>query len=238
MFTDACYCYLGIDRLEDARLLAEEQLKSDLLSDLQKADYFCVLGDINNDEESYERAWRISKGRHARSMRSLGTLLVHQKRHKDAANAFERALNLNHLHPGTWFVYGICNFVCEEFKLAAKGFRQCVRLEYDNFEAWANLSNAELKAGNKVAAHRTLNEAIKCNYEKWELWENFITIATDIGDFNGSIRNVSNKKLLADRTVRERSCTIGIRPVLLVVSYVFQETLDETITEPMFVYWK
>ena len=85
-------------------------------------------------------------------------------------------------------MYGICRFVGEQFKEAARGFRRCVQLEYDNFEAWANLSNAELKAGNKEAAHRALGEAIKCNFEKWELWYNFVTIATDIGDFNGSIR--------------------------------------------------
>ena len=54
-----------------------------------------------------------------------------------------------------------------------------------------NLSNALLKAGEKVSAHRTLNEAIKCNYDKWELWENFITIATDVGDFNGAVRKCS-----------------------------------------------
>ena len=101
---------------------------------------------------------------------------------------FFEALNLNHLHPGTWFVYGICRLVGEEFKEAARGFRRCVQLEYDNFEAWANLSNAELKAGNRDAALRTLLESIKCNFEKWELWFNLVTIATDLGDFNSSIR--------------------------------------------------
>jgi len=50
------------------------------------------------------------------------------------------------------------------------------------------LANAELKAGNKIAAHRSLAEAIKCNYEKWELWENFLTISVDCGDFGGAIR--------------------------------------------------
>ena len=43
------------------------------------------------------------------------------------------------MNPGTWFVYGICRFVGEEYKEAARGFRRCVQLEYDNFEAWANL---------------------------------------------------------------------------------------------------
>lgn len=92
MFTDACYTYVLIDQPNEARKLAETKLEESDISDLQRADYWCVLGDINNDEEAYEKAWRLSKERHARSMRSLGTLLVHKKRHSDAAEAFQRGI--------------------------------------------------------------------------------------------------------------------------------------------------
>lgn len=90
MFTDACYTYVLIDQPAEAAKLAETKLNEDNITDLQRADYWCVLGDINNDKESYEKAWRLSGERHARSMRSLGTLLVHKKRHSDAADAFNR----------------------------------------------------------------------------------------------------------------------------------------------------
>ena len=90
MYTDACYTYVIIDRPDDARKLAEEKLEEADISDLQRADYWCVLGDINNDEEAYQKAWRLSNERHARSMRSLGTLLVHKKRHSEAADAFHK----------------------------------------------------------------------------------------------------------------------------------------------------
>ena len=92
MFTDVCHCYLSIEQPQDAKKIAEERLKSDLVSNLEKADYLCILGDIENDEECYHKAWRLSKGRHARSMRSLGTLLVHRKRHGEAAAAFEKGM--------------------------------------------------------------------------------------------------------------------------------------------------
>ena len=78
------------------------------------------------------------------------------------------ALGLNHLQPGTWFAHGCASLICSRYSDAARSFRRCVTLEYDNYEAWANLSNAELRAGNKRAAHLSLSEAIKCNYEKWE----------------------------------------------------------------------
>lgn len=92
------------------------------------------------------------------------------------------------MQPGTWFAHGCAQLICSEYPDAARSFRRCVTLEYDNYEAWANLSNAELKAGNKAAAHRSLYEAIKCNYEKWQLWENFLIVSTDLGDFCGAIR--------------------------------------------------
>ena len=44
MFTDACYCYLSIERQDEARALAERELKNDTISNLHKADYLCVLG--------------------------------------------------------------------------------------------------------------------------------------------------------------------------------------------------
>ena len=71
------------------------------------------------------------------------------------------ALELNHLQPGTWFARGCASLVCSRYPEAARCFRRCVTLEYDNYEAWANLANAELRAGNKLAAHRSLSEAIK-----------------------------------------------------------------------------
>ena len=79
-----------MERHAEAEKLAKEHIEADSISPLEKADYLCVLGDIYNDEEYYNKAWRISKGRHGRSMRSLGTLLVHKKRHREAAEAFSK----------------------------------------------------------------------------------------------------------------------------------------------------
>ena len=92
MYTDACYCYLSIEQPEEAKKIAEERINSENISNLEKADFYCILGDIENEEEFYKKAWRISKGRHARAMRSLGTLLVHRKRHAEAASAFEKGI--------------------------------------------------------------------------------------------------------------------------------------------------
>lgn len=37
-------------------------------------------------------------------------------------------------------------------------------------------------------AFRTLQEALKCNYERWQIWENFISVCIDLGEFSEAIR--------------------------------------------------
>lgn len=37
-------------------------------------------------------------------------------------------------------------------------------------------------------AFRTLQEALKCNYERWQIWENFIAVCIDLGEFSEAIR--------------------------------------------------
>lgn len=187
MWEDTCYCYIANGMNTKAEELANKCLEMDI-DDARKANFWCIKGDLNDSIEFYQKGWEMSKKRHARSMRSMGALLVHLKRYEEAADAFKSALELNHLQPGTWFALGCASLICGRYSDAAKAFRRCVTIEYDNYEAWANLANSELKSGNKPAAHRCLAEAIKCNYDKWELWENFVTIAIDCGDFNGAIR--------------------------------------------------
>ncbi|GBN98457.1 Tetratricopeptide repeat protein 27, partial [Araneus ventricosus] len=63
-----------------------------------------------------------------------------------------------------------------------------VMLDPDNFEAWNNLSNAYIRSQQKERAWRSLQEALKCNYEEWRVWENFLAVSTDLGVFEDVIR--------------------------------------------------
>lgn len=37
-------------------------------------------------------------------------------------------------------------------------------------------------------AFLTLQEALKCNYESWQIWENFLLVSTDVGAFRDVIK--------------------------------------------------
>ena len=36
-------------------------------------------------------------------------------------------------------------------------------------------------------AFKALSEAIKCNFDKWQLWENYLAICCDVGQFHEAI---------------------------------------------------
>jgi hypothetical protein len=89
MLEEACYCLIASQMNKQAEEKADECLAREDFSDIRKAAFWCIKGDIHDNEEFYNKAWELSKHRNARSMRSLGALLVHKKRYEEAADAFQ-----------------------------------------------------------------------------------------------------------------------------------------------------
>ena len=73
---------------KQAEELADNCLNRSDFDDARKANFWCIKGDIKDDESFYQKAWELSRGRNAKSMRSLGALLVHRKKYEEAADAF------------------------------------------------------------------------------------------------------------------------------------------------------
>ncbi|MBN3317821.1 TTC27 protein, partial [Atractosteus spatula] len=79
---------------------------------------------------------------------------------------------------------GLCTFINFFFSL----FLLCFFALTQNAEAWNNLSTAYIRLKQKTKAFRTLQEALKCNYEHWQIWENYITTCIDVGEFAEAIK--------------------------------------------------
>ncbi|ESN95972.1 hypothetical protein HELRODRAFT_86233, partial [Helobdella robusta] len=149
---------------------------------------FCYLGDVTKDYECYERAWSLSKNSFSRAKKSMGLWWLGRREFEKSLEHFETSLEINPLQIGLWFTYGCAGLSCGRFEKAATAFRRCVNLDNDNFEAWNNLATAYIRSHNKPRAFVTLQEAIKCEYENWRLWENYLIISVDIGQFEETIR--------------------------------------------------
>jgi len=75
------------------------------------------------------------------------------------------------------------------WELAAKSYRSYCSFEMDSFEAWNNLAKCYTKLNQKERAWRVLQEALRCDYDNWKVWDNLLVISTDIAVFEDVLRS-------------------------------------------------
>ncbi|XP_070772657.1 tetratricopeptide repeat protein 27 [Enoplosus armatus] len=213
LWEDAVICYERLGQHGKAEEIVRRELEKKETPSL-----YCLLGDILRDHQYYDRAWELSGQRSGRAMRSKALLHLHNKELQQCVDCFERSLKINALQLGVWFSLGCAYFALEGYEGAAKAFQRCVGLEPDNAEAWSNLSTAYVRLQKKNKAFLTLQEALKCNYEHWQIWENFINVSTDIGDFAEVIK--AYHRLMDLRENYKDTQVKGTAPSVVLVSFL------------------
>ncbi|XP_057353270.1 tetratricopeptide repeat protein 27 isoform X3 [Manis pentadactyla] len=131
---------------------------------------------------------------------------------EDVVICYERAGQHGKL--GVWFSLGCAYLALEDYGGSAKAFQRCVTLEPDNAEAWNNLSTSYIRLKQKAKAFRTLQEALKCNYEHWQIWENYILTSTDVGEFSEAIKAYHRLLDLRDKYKDVQVLRILVRAVI------------------------
>ncbi|XP_064623663.1 tetratricopeptide repeat protein 27-like [Lineus longissimus] len=208
LWSSVIECYQVLGRREKAEKVIREQLAIK-----ETADLYCYLGDVTHDLQHYEKAWEMSKRRSSRAQKHWGLHLFSEGKTKEAIDHLEQCLNLNPLQEELWFTYGCACMGEGELKKAIAGFRRSVGIEPDSFQSWNNLAACLIKDDQKVAAFRILGEAIKCKFDSWRLWENYLLIGIDIGNFEQGIRAYSKMLDLKDRYTDIQLLTILVRAV-------------------------
>lgn len=169
-----CYCALG--KTAKAENVIRQELQKHETPYL-----YCLLGDATENIEYYEKSWLLSKGRFARAKKSIGTHYYVRKEYDKAIENYELALSAS---PSNVSILSLLAYSClttERFDRAAEYYRKLTYIDDTSFLVWNNLSKAYIKLNQKDRAWRTLREAIKCNYEEWKIWENFMVVSIEIG---------------------------------------------------------
>lgn len=173
-----------IGRPDKAEAVVRDQLQKEETPYL-----YCLLGDTTKDIAHYEKSWQLSGHKYPRAQKSLGNHYFNLKQYSESIPYFKKSVELNSIQIDVWFRLAFAAMMTEDYELAASAYRRVVQFETNSFEAWNNLSKAYIKLGQKARSWKTLQEAIKCNYDEWKIWENYIAVCVDVGAFAEAIHS-------------------------------------------------
>lgn len=133
LWDDVVTCYQLLDKPHRAELVVRERLK------FGETPYMLTaLGDITGDEQHYERAWALSKGRYARAKRTLGKIAFDKGRYEDAVNHLDEALSVQPLVARAWYLKGIACMRLDRLGEAILAFTRCVQQDMEIGEVVLN----------------------------------------------------------------------------------------------------
>ena len=165
MWAEAALCWAATDREDKARKVVRKQLfqaTKGQCDDEAGEDQtwagrprdpappdaprlYCILGDIDQSPEMYEKAWEVSSQRYARAQRSLGRYYFAARDYVKSAEAYSESLKANQLNNTSWFALGCVLLELAQFEKAVDAFSRCVQLDENDAESWSNLAAALLR---------------------------------------------------------------------------------------------
>ena len=128
---------------------------------------FCILGEMEDKPEHYERAWEISGHRYARAQKSLGEYWLSKQQIFKARDAYRKAVVVNRMSSELWNRLGDISLRLGDFAEAAESFTRGIAAADpiaggEDARTWSNLGSAlyslyvervkELKAEKAAAA--------------------------------------------------------------------------------------
>jgi tetratricopeptide (TPR) repeat protein len=105
---------------------------------------WCILGDLDQDPECWQRAWEISRYRYARAQRTLGEYYTRQGDLTRAREAYMKATVVNRQNGETWSRLGDIDLRAGNWDGAIIAFQQSIMIDDSDAKTYSNLGSALL----------------------------------------------------------------------------------------------
>jgi tetratricopeptide (TPR) repeat protein len=138
------------------------------------------LGDLTGNEECYEEAWVLSKGRFARAKRTLARNCFHRKEYTECVRHMSAALAVHPLVATAWYLMGRACMHIRDWKRALEAFTRCVQQDMEIGEAWANMGAIYMELKELPKAHVSFVEALKQKRDSWKIIENLLCTSLEL----------------------------------------------------------
>lgn len=205
LWDNLIYCY----QLMDKKPAALELIKKRLCEKPSDPRLWCSLGDVTNDDASYEKALEVSGRRSARAFRSLARSAYNRGEYEKSKVLWESAMGLNSIYPDGWFALGAAALKSRDVDKALDAFTRAVQLDPENGEAWNNIACLHMVKKRNKESFIAFKEALKLKRDSWQMWENFSHVAADIGNLSQAMEAIQkvvdmSKKKRIDSELLER----------------------------------
>ncbi|CAG9807757.1 unnamed protein product [Chironomus riparius] len=175
-------CYTRLQLKHKAAEIIQQELEKKPTVKL-----YCLLGDALDDITYYEKAWEFSKNKSGLAQKHFGMFYFGKNDYEKAVPHLQKSLEINSLQENLWLRLGYAALSLEKYEIASSAYLRYTQLEPNGFESWNNLAKCFIKLGDKKRAHKVLQEALKCNFDNWKIWENFLFVSIDIGSFEDGL---------------------------------------------------
>lgn len=207
LWEDTIECYRSMEKLKKAEELLRQRL--DVTPNSPKL--WCLMGDVTGDPIHWQHAWELSERanrRYSRAMRSLGSYWFKKGDYRQSMECYGKALAINPLYENSWFVLGCAALQVEDLDTASMAFSRVVSLNHENAEGWSNLASVYIRQRKRNDAFVALRQALKQEYENWKIWQNYLYIATDLGELGEAIKAM--ERLVELRWQRDKGDSVDL----------------------------
>lgn len=236
-WTDAALCYASTG--DSTRGI--ELINKSLALDQNDARSWSVLGDIKNDPELWEKAWKI--GRYANAKKSLAKYYYNppkdslvEKDIQKAINHMFDCLSANPINFQNWYFYGCMGLEIGNHELAAEAFTRCISLDDTNSYAWSNLASALIKLNKLPESFNALQKSVNSGdstKKSWKIWENYLIVAVKLGKWD-DVLHASIVLLNCKKELDQNESSIDLPIVEKLADLLISDPYDENKRESHF----